>query len=523
MMEMNLSPLDQLNRLWHFIPRYTKIQFCSAFIIGILVHLYLMASGMVNHDSVVVTEYYQWAHNSMGRWFAIVPNMITGSFNIMWLNALFALVYVSIAACLIGACLEIRRTPLVLLLSGVIVSFPALAGWLSYRFYVPDTGMFPVLLSCLAIFLARRFKYGFLFGAIPLLFSLALYQAYIGFFAGVMVLILIRDILTDQKIKTVIVRALKYLATLFIALIAYVISLNLPSYSYLAGYKDIRSFGGLTIQNLPERFIFSYKDFFDVFFRNSLKLHQDYWLSGQVYQYLFAIAVIAVLVLLIFIIINTKLYRDKVRLILLIIAIALLPPACNIIAVLSPDNLYILMQYSLVLIFALVLIVIDIASEKVKGSKAAHLSTWFLLVFCFVITINYAIYSNVFYLKMDLLNKHGQAFATSLVTRIQSEDFYDLDTPIILYGSAPHSFALGYFEYMDAIPLEDFPNMYSLPAYLLIYQDLKNPVYRSSKYFPEELRDNEAVMRIIADMPAYPLNGSIKLVEGFIIVKFSDQ
>ena len=112
-----LSPFNLINRVWRFIPGYTKIQFCSAFIFGLLVHLYIMTNGFINHDSVVITEYYNWAHALSGRWFSIVPDMFSSSFNLMWFSSLLAILYISISVSLIGACLEIRRTPLVLLLS----------------------------------------------------------------------------------------------------------------------------------------------------------------------------------------------------------------------------------------------------------------------------------------------------------------------------------------------------------------------------------------------------------------------
>jgi len=522
-----LSPLNPIYKVWNYIPKYTKIQFFSAFIIGLLVHSYIMANGFINHDSVVISEYYSWAHALSGRWFAIVPDMISSSFSLMWLNGLFAIIYISISICLIGACLEIRRTPLILLLSGLVVSFPAAAGWFSYRLYT-DINFFAVLLVCVAIYLALRYKYGFLFGAIPLLFSIAIYQAYIGFFAGIFVLILIRDIFKDQKVKTIVVRGLKYLSTLIIGLVAYVIILNLPTYSGLTSYKEIDSFGGFTLQSLPERFSFSYQNFFDVFFRNTLNIHQDYMQSGQVFKYLFVITAIVIFVLLICIIINKKIYREIPRLILLFILIALLPPTTNAIGILSPNSIYILMQYSLVLIFVFMLMIVDVYIDSPKaglsfaGSKIAYYSSWFVMVFCFIIIVNYTIYTNVFYYKMEIVNKQGYAFTSTLVTRIQSEDFYDIDKNIILYGELPQSYSLGYFENMHAIPLGDIPNMYSFPAYLLIYFDLRNSVSFSKAYLPPEINDNEDAMAYIRGMPPYPSSGSIAEVEGVIIVKYSD-
>jgi len=494
---------------------------------ALLVHIYLMANGLINHDSAVVTGNNQWFNIFSGRWFAMVPDMISGTFNLMWVNSLFSIIYLSVAACLIGACLEIRRTPLVLVLSALIVSFPAVASGLSDRFEA-DKFFFAVLLACSAVYLTRQFRFGVLAGIFLLLFSLATYQAYVGFFSGLAVLILIRELMTGREFRRVMVSAVKYVVVLVVALGAYVVSVKLTNSTGGSGYKDINTFGGFSLQNLPARFIFAYRNFFEIFFKNSQWIHQDFLQNGQRYEYVFALTAFVMLGLLIIIVSRNSMTKDPARLVAVVLLAALIPPAINIIAMVTPDSLYILMQYSLVLYFAFALVLVDVAVGSVAASstaiiaRLAHMFSWLIILFCCLVAFSYALYTNVFYSKMDLMNKQGQAYSTILVTRIQSQSYYTPDIPIVLYGAAPQSFALGYYANFYAIPLEDMPNMYSYPAYLLTYMDLHNPISRNDGSMPAALSSDANAMAAISKMPIYPETGSIDQFDGYIVVKFSN-
>jgi len=503
-----------------------QIQFWSALIIALLVHMYLMTNGFINHDSTVIAANNQWFNIASGRWFAAVPDAISTHFNLLWVNSMFSVLYISLAACLVGACLRITRTPLILILSALVVSFPAVASGLSDRFEA-DKFFFAVLLACLAAYLTRRFRFGAIAGAVLLVFSLATYQAYVGFFAGLVVLMLIRDLLTQDNVKPVLLRAAKYLLTLIVALGAYAVSVKL-TVTGDAGYKDIGGFGGLSLQSLPGRIVFAYRNVFDVFVRNSLWIHQDFTQNGQRFKWLFVVAALTGLLLLINIVLNTKMYRNVARLVSLAILIAVIPIAIDAVAIVSPDYLYILMQYSLVLLFAFILVVVDVSAStdpdscKPARAWAVSLSSWYLLGLCCLVAFSYALYTNVFYSKVDLINKQGQNYSATLVTRIQSQDYYTTDKPIILIGAAGPSFGLGYYANYSAVPIEDMPNMYSYSSYLLDYFDVRNPVSRWDGSLPDDLTSNPQAVTAISEMPLYPDAGSVEEVAGYIVVKLSN-
>jgi len=527
---LTASPFGLIGGLWQFIPRYVKVQFLSAFILGLLVHMYLMVNGFINQDSVSArVDNHLWAGFISGRWFADIPDSISSHFNLPWVNSLFSVVYISIACCLIGICLRITRTPLVVVLSAVVVSFPAVACALSYRLD-SDVHFFAALLACLAVYMTYRFRFGFAAGVPLLTFSLATYQAHVGFFVGIAILILVREVLTTDKLRPVLVHAGTYFLTLVLAGVAYAISVKLTIVGWGPGYHDLSDLGGVSPSSILNGLGVSYSNTFDIFVRNSLLIHQGAGQNSHLYGYVFLIIGLIVVGLLVSVVIDKQVFRDPSRLIVLIVLVGLVPAGVNFIAVLTPTTLYILMQYSLVLLFAFALMVVDIAvipaaeRRSLTRTRVTHLGTYLILAFCCAVALNYALYSNIFYSKMDLVNKQGQAFSTELVTRIQSQNDYTPTMPVVLLGSPQQSWALGDFESIYAIPLEGIPNMYAYPAYLLTFLDLQNPMAPASKdtaSLPPPLEGDASAVAAIQQMPQYPVDGSIMAVDGFMVVKLS--
>jgi hypothetical protein len=410
-----------------------------------------------------------------------------------------------------------------------MASFPVVAGAFSYTFTV-DLVFFTVMLACLSAYLAQRFRFGFLFAAVPLLFSIAIYQAYIGFFAGILVILLVKDILNGQEFKFVALKLVKYISTLLISLISYLVSLKAPPVAdILTGYAGLDELGGLSVQNFAERFIDSYRNVFDIFVMNKYGIHQDYSKTGEMFQTFLIIASLSTLVLLVCVVLNRKTYRKKAAFALMVVLLVLLPPAFNIISIISPGHLYLLMQYSLVLVFVFMLVLIDEANFSIKGfvlgirSQIVHFGTWIVLVFCFVSVINYAIYSNIYYLKMEILIEQSRAFSTGLMTRIQSEEAYSTDKGIVFYGVPRTNGVVKEFENMRGLPGGAITQAYSYPVYLLKYIGFEHQFYMyQSKYYPVEVAEDPGFIALINNMPTYPLSGGIAEYEDFIVVKFSD-
>ena len=531
------SPSLLISLLWNKIPRYTIIQFSSSLIFGLLVHMFFLTNTLPNHDALYFVDsgFILRSASQRGLWFTFFPHLISGgTFTFPWLNSLFVLIYVSFSACFIGASLFIRKTYLVLLLSAVMISFPAVASGLAF-IAVSSNLFFSVLLATLAVYLLQRFKYGFLFCVIPLILSLAVYQASFGFFTGLIIILLIRDILIKSESANVIfLKCAKYLSSTVLGIVLYFLSI-LPS--FLSGgfmsYANIDTFGGLTLQNFPIRFIGSYRNFLRVIYDDVYGIHPNY-MSIFDFRILFLLTVGLAFILIVHIIISRELYKNKLSLFLLLMAMAIVPPSINVISIISAYNLHLTMQYSVVLVFVLALTIIDIADISLRGifsrvhRTVVSCSIWVLLFIHCVVIMNYMVQTNIQYLSLNATHIHAKSFSTTLITRIQSEAFYSSEKPILLAGIVPqsHSHSILNAHIAGRYVAGSLPNWWSYHSYLINYLGLDNVVKRI--FVVEEsavsvfFYDGEGFMEMFHNMPIYPASGSIVEIEGIIVVRLSE-
>ena len=491
--------------------------------------MYLITNGYFNHDGAIVYEYLRDAHMERGRWFSIVPDMLLGNYNLKWLNSLFALIYLSAATSLIGVCLGLKRTPLILLLSGLIMSFPAVGLTFAYVYYV-DNFFLAILLACLAVYFVKTFRFGFLFGAVPLFLSVAIYQAYIGVYAGLFVIILIKELLDGQDQKPVISRFFKYVIAFIIAMVAYFVSL-IPVSGKMTSYAGISSMGGLSAENLPGRFLSSYTDILNIFFRNSYQIHHGFHIDRftpiSIYQYLFLAAFGISLALLIIIIIGRKLYSKRAPFVLMLAFLAIFPPACNLVTIVSAEHLYLLMQFSLILIYALMLVLVDVAAVVAEKGlpglrrKITYPASWALMLFFCVLILNYTVYSNVYYLKMEIIMEQSRALSTEVVTRIRMEDFYAVEKTVMFWGVPPMNSSLYQFIDMEAMPLGNIMQMYSLQPFLYNYIGFNNTTMYYGYDLPQDIVESPEAFELVDRMPVFPADGSIVEFRDYIFVRFA--
>ena len=76
--------------------------------------------------------------------------------------------------------LEIRKTWAAALTGGLLVSFPALASTFAYVFTL-DGYMLAMFLAVLAVLFTKKFRFGYVPGAVCLSLSMGVYQAYLSF------------------------------------------------------------------------------------------------------------------------------------------------------------------------------------------------------------------------------------------------------------------------------------------------------------------------------------------------------
>jgi len=381
-----------------------------------------------------------------------------------------------------------------------------------------DPYFFGMLLACLAAFFAKRFKFGFLV-AIPLItLSLAIYQAYLGVVAGLVVGMLIIGILKNQAgIKEILINTLKYAGSLIAGTGIYILVTRIFFGMPVIARSGFNEMGNISISEVPVLVKQAYEGMFDFFFRNSFGFHHP----GL--RYVFAVVALFVLLLLVMVIIKEKRYLDKVKFALLLLFIAVLPLAVNIIYVMSANSTpNIIMLYSLTIIFVAVLAIVEIATQlqwkKTISRVTITIAYWLVTVVMLFGCYNYSIISNQAYFMMHFVYEQAYSYSSALISNIQRVEKYSPEDKIIFVGVPERAFTIGLSAELEHVRgiYTGLQNAYSFHRFLRYYMGLNQEIQTIDG---EQIREM-GLDKIVADMPYYPADGSVLRVDDQIIVRF---
>lgn len=133
-----------------------KIAFLSAFVLGILIHLPVMLSDIPNHDGLS-SMYFDQNMITSGRWFLSVACGFSSYFTIPWIIGLIGLLWLALTAVALTELLELADPLVIMAVSGLLVSFPALASTFAYVFTM-DGYMMALFLAILAVLFTKNRK-----------------------------------------------------------------------------------------------------------------------------------------------------------------------------------------------------------------------------------------------------------------------------------------------------------------------------------------------------------------------------
>ena len=135
-----------------------KIAFLSAFVPGILIHLPVMLSDIPNHEGLS-SMYFDQNMITSGRWFLSVACGFSSYFTIPWIIGLIGLLWLALAAVALTELLELADPLVIMAVSGLLISFPALASTFAYVFTM-DGYMMALFLAILAVLFTKKQKKG---------------------------------------------------------------------------------------------------------------------------------------------------------------------------------------------------------------------------------------------------------------------------------------------------------------------------------------------------------------------------
>ncbi len=453
-----ITPTQTFQNLKKNIKLEWKIAFFTTFIIGLLVHMPILLSDIPNHDGLD-SMYFSQNMITSGRWFLAVACGFSSYFTIPWVIGILGLFFLACAAVALTELLELRDKVSIMITGGLLAVFPALASTFAYVFTL-DGYMLALFLAVLSVLLTKKYRCGFVGGAICLAFSMGIYQAYLSFAVLLSIYMILLLLMEEGALKDKFQFSVRYLYMGGLGVVLYFVILQVLlkiQGKELASYQGINSMGSAVGNSFLSNLKNLYDDFVSFTVKGNVLFNNVFSLMGFVLLAGFTMTVIAILF------IKRKWWKNMGFFAIIVLLAVGLPVATNIILIVSPEVTYhLLMRYQWVLYLILMVDFISRYTDTVptrqmintdKGSahrndvyeeeaaagkshkgKAVVWMEWGVLLAAAVLIFNYAVTDNIAYSNLQKRYEKTYAYCVRLLDRIEQTDGYYQGIPIAMIG-----------------------------------------------------------------------------------------
>ncbi len=494
--------------------------FMASIISGYLVHLYAFTNLIPNSDGIGRMYDIQNMLVS-GRWFLHIASIPHGFMQLPSYIAGLTLFFMGFSAILLVDLLEIKNKYLALVLGISLVSFPSLGFTFLYLFTASAYSI-GIFLAIFSVWLHEKGGLKFsLLAILVLSLSMGIYQAYAPFAISLsLILVIKKTILSADSMKSVTLYGIRKL--LFLALGAMLYYLILQALLFFS-QQELLPYLGMEnsqypLSNLPSLIVSAYKQVILFFFRSgtgtsSVPLaifHTAFFLLGC----------IALFYLL------RPLYISKSsrwRCVFVVLLCSIAPLALGFVQIISPWSVPSpLMQYPYVLAYVLVFFFFDQCKLPATSSwSKKFLPTTYVITL--LISLSSAWLCNLLYSSSHQAHKATESYATRMLSRIESVAGYQWDMPVLIIGSFPSQ------RFYSTIPAYSLIDHYSVDHHSVLplnkhiyyyFQDWLNvPISEPSESMMISMSNSTA----FAEMPCYPDDGSVTIIDGKVVVKVGEE
>ncbi len=501
-----------------------KSVFFSTFIAGILCHIYFLVQNIPNGDTMIrfIDDRNLLAE---GRWLFELAGSFTTPFALSWVNGLAAIFLAAVTAVLVADVLAIEGKASSALTGIMIVVYPSFTSFLSY---IHRSGIFMIalLFSVLAVKVVKDFKNGFVFGSIVFMASLAIYQTFLPITLLLIVVVLATTIINKPQYKTkqLFIDIKNYALMLIIGFVLYYAVLLILLEVTNTGLSQYQGIDALSGGRVSE---------FNIFV--SIKgMLTTLYISVAYLPFVFlkwpVLIIIGITIVAagLYLFVSNKIYKDKVKTILLILLGISIPFA------LSPASLlhsiiwyHVLMRMAFFLFFIVALLFSELMIKKINQQKPVTILLVKLIpILAVAITIwNFFLIANINYLNASQRFEKDLALASEISMRLIETEGFEMEDSVTMVGSVYADG--GVYNNQDLIGVDQFGG-YGLMGHIGNSNISGNPVgfgnftelYVGLRFNMTYALDSYYVEKA-ADMPAWPSDGCIKEVDGVYIIKLS--
>lgn len=292
----------------------------------------------------------------------------------------------------------------------------------------------------------------------------------------------------------------------------------------MSGYQGLHHMEKISLSQFFNRALLAYKEFFYPASDQNYSFYREAPIRWCYNLILLVLCICAIIFLVHEI--KCKNFKKSAQLAILF---CILPLAINSIfltADVSDTNIYSLMMFSQVMVYVCL---IDAIERLRLGKKERHRVRSFEKSICSVavILLIYAMsyfgyIANVCYTKAAIQQEQAISYFNRFITRIQTLEGYTPDMPVAyikdqnkntesqpMWFMRDDGYSIAAYNYASII------NMYNWKDYMKMWCGFRAPevshdILQEYSHLPE-----------VQEMPAYPSDGSIKIIDGVIVIKFA--
>ena len=493
-----------------------SVFFFATFITCMLCYFRHMIYGLGCPDSLAEGVYYYRNANystSQARWMLRYINEFFGKNVVIPPVTVFLYcLMIGTSAFIICRITKVRNRLYQVILTAMMVSFPVILHHFAFMYMALAYSFSFLCVTIGTAFIRMKKIPGVLFGIVCYLMMMGSYQSYIGAISALALILFIYDLLSDEKIKNPIIN---FILCAFSGITACLI--NIPFSNWMMKIHYVGADGrvsGFSISdifsNLGFSLKYSYIWFFSYFNNDVLSRNRFY-------------ALVLSITFILSILTAYELVRKKeiLKAFLFIMSVILLPLAMNILLVIMPGNgMRDILRYQYVLIFALLIILQEYLGKYVICRLLKYPA---IISVMFLFTGN-IISANCTEMMYKLCYDHYEQQFTMAMSRIYDLEGYRENETRIIIGGAPSCEIIDLnnpkiFRYAekDGGPVFWW-NTYGMTVcrehYFKAFLGV-NPGYVPDNEYLAIVRSRQ-----FKDMPVWPEEGSVQMIEGFAVIKF---
>lgn len=419
--------------------------FAAVFLFGLLAHGYAFTNFTVSHDSLnemFLSGDIRYAAGSVADWkislgrflYPAYRTVFSGGAGTPWLSGVLSLVWVSLAVYLVSRLFSVDNALLLAVIGALFVTNVSYSALAATYIYDLDGDMLAMLLAvCAAYLLLRGTLRRRALAVIPIVGSLALYQAMISVTVSLVMIACILRLLENESAKAVFFDGLKAVGILFIGGAAYYILVRaVSSASGVAldgGYNSLLSLGRMTPDLLPEAVRSTYDTWARSTVRQPVFVPLPVTRAGHLLLAVLTLAAAACFLL--------RKRLPAANLLLALVLAALLPMGMNLSNFLGYAGMeaHDLMKYAFCLVYVFDILLLRQCLQSLPESRVFSGCAAISLALIAALVWGNIQTANALYLKKDLERQATLSRMTELCLRLdQTEGYVPGETPVVFIG-----------------------------------------------------------------------------------------